>query len=119
MEPTPEQQRDAALSELARLRVGLAAGLTPEQSARLQGTTEEELTADAAAFAAELGAANPTPPATRSGGARGADVQGVTGIEAGAEAYRRQHPQREPRPAPAEAQRRTNPFAENGYTMGS
>ncbi|MFI2258792.1 hypothetical protein [Streptomyces tubercidicus] len=114
MEPTPEQQRDAALSELARLR----AGLTPEQSARLRGSTEEELTADAAAFATELGAGNPTPPATRSGGARGSDVGANAGsVEAGAEEYRRKHPQREPRPAPTEAQQRRNPFLENGYTM--
>ncbi|MEV7378340.1 hypothetical protein [Streptomyces lydicus] len=91
MELTPEQERDNALAALARLRAGLAAGLTPEQSARLQGMTEEEITADAKAFAAELSAHNPAPPVHRAGGARGSDVKGARGIEAGAEAYRRKH----------------------------
>ncbi|MEV6132715.1 hypothetical protein AB0M05_39040 [Streptomyces violaceusniger] len=114
MEPTPEQQRDAAVAELARLRAGLAAGLTPEQSARLQGATAEELETDARAFAAELGAGAPA--GSQSGGPRGVDVGAATGVAAGAEAYHRKHPKREPRPAPTEAEQRRNPFAEPSYT---
>ena len=47
--------------DLARLRAGLSAGLTPEQSARLIGTTGEELTADAN-LAAQFGTAEQAPP---------------------------------------------------------
>ncbi len=115
MEPTPEQQRDAAVAELARLRAGLAAGLTPEQSARLQGSTPEELEADARAFAAEIGAGAPA--GNQVGGSRGVDVDAATGVAAGAAAYQRKHPKREPRPAPTEAEQRRNPFQSTGYTM--
>ncbi|MFE5124151.1 hypothetical protein [Streptomyces sp. NPDC056669] len=115
MEPTPEQQRDAAVAELARLRAGLAAGLTIEQSARLRGSTAEELEADAKAFVSEFGLS--APPANPSGGPRGVDVDAATGIAAGAAAYHRKHPKREPRPAPTEAEQRRNPFAEPSYTM--
>ncbi|MFC7938149.1 hypothetical protein ACFU2J_18205 [Streptomyces sp. NPDC057387] len=114
-ELTPEQERDNALTELARLRAGLAAGLTPEQSARLQGATDEELTADAQSFAAELGLAGPSTPAPRSGGARGGDVgNGAGTVTAGAERFRAKHPQRV---TPEAQQRRTNPYVERGYEM--
>ncbi|MFF4475469.1 hypothetical protein ACFY1A_00275 [Streptomyces sp. NPDC001520] len=116
MDPTPEQQRDAAVAELARLRAGLAAGLTPEQSVRLQGSTPEELEADATAFAAELGAGAPA--GNQSGGPRGVDVGGATGVAGGAEAYRKKHPKREPRPLPTAEEQRRNPWQSNGYTMG-
>ncbi|MFF5537874.1 hypothetical protein ACFY71_36350 [Streptomyces cinerochromogenes] len=89
-EQNPEQPHPAVL-ELARVRAGLAAGLTVEQSARLQGITAEELAADATAFAAELGAANPAAPAPRSGGNQGPDVGSVGGLAAGAAAYRAKH----------------------------
>ncbi|WP_409473820.1 hypothetical protein [Streptomyces sp. HC307] len=114
---TPEEERDSALAELARLRAGLAAGLTPEQSARLVGTTPEELEADAQTLAAEFGvAAPPAPPAPRSGGNRGPDVgNGAGTVSGGAQRYRQKHPQREPRPD--EQQRRTNPFQARTYTM--
>ncbi|WP_328336567.1 hypothetical protein [Streptomyces violaceus] len=119
MEPnpqTPEQPHPAVL-ELARIRAGMAVGLSVEQSARLQGATDEELTADAQAFAAELGLTGPpAPPAPRSGGSRGPDVgNGAGTVAAGAERFRTKHPQREPRPD--EQQRRTNPFQERTYTM--
>ncbi|MFD8262337.1 hypothetical protein ACFV19_26205 [Streptomyces griseoluteus] len=121
MEPSPEQERDAALHELARLRAGLAAGLTPEQSARLQGATAEELTADATAFAAELGAGATTPPAPRVGGNRGTDVGNAAGsVAAGAEAYRRKHGldengrRPEVRPLPTNGR---NPYQVNTYEM--
>ncbi|WP_217164252.1 hypothetical protein [Streptomyces sp. AC512_CC834] len=114
-ELTPEEARDNALTELARLRAGLAAGLTPEQSARLQGSTDEELTADASAFAAELGLTDAPASTPRVGGPRGGDVGGGAGtVAAGAERFRTKHPQRV---TPEAQQRRTNPFRENGYTM--
>ncbi|MEU0587998.1 hypothetical protein [Streptomyces sp. NPDC006132] len=118
MELTPEQERDNALSELARLRAGLAVGLTVEQSARLQGSTDEELSADAQAFAAELGLTGPpAPPAPRSGGPRGVDVgNGAGTVSGGAERYRAKHPQRE-LPESTEEQQRRNPFQERTYTM--
>ncbi|MHC8421718.1 hypothetical protein ACH121_18175 [Streptomyces sp. NB004] len=114
-ELTPEMERDNALTELARLRAGMAAGLSVEQSARIQGTTLEEMTADAEAFAAELGLAGTPASAPRSGGARGTDVGSTSGTAAGAERFRAKHPQR---PTPAEQQRRSNPYAERGYTLG-
>ncbi|MFI9175732.1 hypothetical protein [Streptomyces lincolnensis] len=114
-ELTTEQQLEQTRTELARLRAGLAAGLTPEQSARLQGATDEELTADAEAFAAELGLSAPPTPASRSGGPRGVDVGTSGGVEGGAERFRQKHPQREV--TPAEQQRRTNPYQERTYTM--
>ncbi|WP_055469409.1 hypothetical protein [Streptomyces ardesiacus] len=92
-DPTTEQQLTEARTELARLRAGLAVGLTPEQSSRLQGATDEELTADASAFAAELGLAGPPAP-SRSGGPRGVDVGTAGGVESGASRYRDRHPQR-------------------------
>lgn len=92
MELTTEQQLTEARTELARLRVGLAVGLTPAQSARLQGSTEEELTADAEILAAELGLTGPPPPTPRSGGNRGPDVgNGAGTVSRGAERYRQRH----------------------------
>lgn len=86
----PEQH--PAVLELARVRASLAAGLTVEQSARLLGSTDEELTADAQRLATELGAGTQTPPAHLTGGPRGVDVSKASGVEAGAQAYREKHP---------------------------
>ncbi|MFI2029120.1 hypothetical protein [Streptomyces buecherae] len=116
MDQTPEQQRDAAVAELARLRAGLTVGLTPDQSARLRGSTPEEIEADARAFAADLGAGAPPPP--RVGGVRGVDVgNGAGTVAGGAERYRQRHPQREPRPLATDQESRRNPWAEPAYTM--
>ncbi|WP_326664445.1 hypothetical protein [Streptomyces sp. NBC_00385] len=106
--------------ELAKLRAGLAAGLTVEQSARLQGADEAALTADATSLASELSAANPAPQVPRSGGARGPDVQGTAGtVNAGVAAYRAKHgldengnrPERRPLPTSTR-----NPYTEPTYT---
>ncbi|MDO0916804.1 hypothetical protein QQM39_40145 [Streptomyces sp. DT2A-34] len=118
---TPEEERDAALTELARLRAGLAAGLTPEQSARLVGTTSEELAADAQTLAAQFGvAAPPAPPAPRSGGDRGPDVgNGAETVSGGAERYRQRHGIDEDGRRPERRQDNSdgrNPFAERTYT---
>ncbi|MGW3632275.1 hypothetical protein ACWD7F_19280 [Streptomyces sp. NPDC005122] len=91
-EITPVQPHPAELA-LARLRAGLTAGLTFEQSARVQGTTAEEMNADATAFATELNPViTPATPNLRSGGERGSNA-GVTvgSVAAGAAAYRAKH----------------------------
>ncbi|MEU0159871.1 hypothetical protein ABZ154_13750 [Streptomyces sp. NPDC006261] len=115
-EITPEPLAGPML-DLAKLRAGLAAGLTVEQSARLQGADEAALTADAASFASEL---NPAPPTPRAGGARGPDVTGTAGtISAGVAEYRRKNgldadgnrPERKPLPTSTR-----NPYAEPTYT---
>ncbi|MCQ9134132.1 hypothetical protein [Streptomyces hilarionis] len=115
METTPETPHPAEL-ELARLRAGMAAGLTVEQSARLQGTTPEELTADATTLAAELGVTSAPASAPRSGGNQGPEVGTPTGLAAGAELYRERHgtPHGEHRQAPTYGQ---NPFATRTYEM--
>ncbi|MEU8678169.1 hypothetical protein [Streptomyces sp. NPDC048560] len=113
----PPEPLTGPVLELAKLRAGLTAGLTPEQSARLQGTDEASITADATSFAAEL---NPTPQGPRSGGARGYDVGGGAGtIGAGIAAYRAKHGLDEngqkPQPKPLPTGGR-NPFVEPSYT---
>ncbi|MGW5367825.1 hypothetical protein ACWER6_20755 [Streptomyces sp. NPDC004009] len=120
-EQNPEQPHPAEL-ELARLRAGLTAGLTVEQSARIQGSTPEEMTADAVTLAVELGAGAAAPSAPRSGGPRGTEVAGHTAgsLAAGAEAYRRRmgldaegrRPER--RPLPTDGR---NPFQTASYEM--
>ncbi|MET8192067.1 hypothetical protein ABZV15_41445 [Streptomyces sp. NPDC005246] len=122
---TPEQPPEpltGPVLELAKVRAGVAAGLTIEQSARLQGVDEVAITADAVAFAAELSAANPTPSAPRAGGARGSDVgTGAGTVSAGVAACRAKHgldadgnrPERKPVPTDG----RRNPFAEPAYRM--
>jgi hypothetical protein len=124
MEPnpqTPEQSHPAVL-ELARLRAGLAVGLSVEQSARLQGATDEELTADAEAFAAELGLTGPpAPSAPRSGGNRGSEVgNGAGTVSGGAQRYRQRHGIDEDGRRPERRQDNSdgrNSFAERTYTM--
>ncbi|MFE2019982.1 hypothetical protein ACFW9O_18295 [Streptomyces sp. NPDC059499] len=117
-ENTPEPLTGPVL-ELAKLRAGLAAGLTVEQSQRLQGADETALTADATSFAAEL---NPTPQGPRSGGDRGPDAGSGTGrgtVGAGVAAYRAKHGLDEngnrpaPKPLPTGGR---NPFVEPSYT---
>lgn len=50
---------EKTIAELTRENVALAAGLTAAQAKRLSGTTREELEADAAEYAAELGTKEP------------------------------------------------------------
>lgn len=121
-ELTPEQERDNALNAVARLTAGLRAGLTPDQSERLRGTTPEELEADAVAFAAMLPTAPAAPSGVRVGGARGVDVDGTgTGtVAAGVAAYRERHgigeDGRRPAPTPVPTEG-PNPFAVPSYHM--
>lgn len=62
---TYKTRAEGAEAKLLRLEIGLAKGLTPAQCARLVGTTEDELKADAAAFLAELPKGGGTPPSRR------------------------------------------------------
>ncbi|MFE9496312.1 hypothetical protein [Streptomyces collinus] len=111
-EPTVEQQLTEARTELARLRAGLAAGLTPDQSARLQGTTPEELTADAQTLARELNPSNAHPPS-----GSGSDVGSANGtLDAGAARYRQEHGLDEDGRRP-EARPVANPFQTASYRM--
>ncbi|MFF2993320.1 hypothetical protein ACFVTC_01900 [Streptomyces sp. NPDC057950] len=112
-EITPAQPHPAVL-ELAKAKAALAAGLTIAQGARLQGVTDEELTADATAFAAELNAGTPTAPATLVGGSQGPDVGNATGVAAGASLYRDRYGIVDGE-RPARTSR--SPLTENTYTM--
>jgi hypothetical protein len=92
-------ERDAARMELARTKVGAATGLTPEQAARLRGTTVDELTADATALLAEFAAvpatavpATAVPTPARPVTAAGSDVGStLTDTDAGEARYRAQN----------------------------
>lgn len=87
---TAEAERDAARSEALRIRVAADKGLTSQQAARLQGSTKEELEADADAlkslFAPAASATAPRPPL---GG--GSDVKPARDVSAGEARYRAQH----------------------------
>ena len=84
-----------AAADVLRLSVAASKSLTPEQAARLQGSTREELEADADALKAlfaPAGTGNGTGTAPRSGGNRGNDVNGGKPTTAtGAELYRARH----------------------------
>ncbi|MYV64567.1 hypothetical protein GT043_01015 [Streptomyces sp. SID2131] len=124
MEPeqNPEQPHPAEL-EFAKLRAGLAAGLTVEQSERLRGTTAEELAADAQALVTAFGVTDVSPPVTLVGGPRGVDVGSSRGgVADGAALYRAKHGldedgRRPEKPTPKPTNR--NPYVERTYTMES
>jgi hypothetical protein len=80
-------ERDAANAALLRAKVGTAAGLTAAQAARLQGSDEAEMTADAAALKGLL-----TPAVDGPQHAHGDAVGGTHGtVTSGAARYRAQH----------------------------
>ncbi len=91
---TAKAEADAATRKALLLEIALDKGLTSAQVNRLQGSTKEELEADADAYLAELGtvgqggSSGGTP---RSGGARGSDVNTTSTVTAGAERYRAKH----------------------------
>lgn len=64
---TERARADAAELTIARLKAGLAHGLTEAQASRLTGTTPEEILADGAAFAQELGITKADPAAAPGG----------------------------------------------------
>lgn len=57
-----EARADAAESKLLRMEIATAKGLTPEQAARLNGSTAEELNTDADSLLALFGQQPPAPP---------------------------------------------------------
>lgn len=57
-----ERERDEVRTEALRLRIAHEKGLTPKQAARLRGSSEEELTADADALLEEFGPVGPRRP---------------------------------------------------------
>lgn len=65
-----ERDRAAAVLESLRFRVAAEKGLTPKQAARLQGTTEDELKADADELLAEFASTGPQPFGTVDQGVR-------------------------------------------------
>ncbi|MFF6928372.1 hypothetical protein [Streptomyces californicus] len=86
---TARADADAAVRKALLLEVALSKGLTGEQAARLQGSTKEELEADADKLTTLFGA--PTPQAPRAGGPRGGDVGNAGGVTSGAERFRQKH----------------------------
>lgn len=84
-----EAERDAARSEALRIRVAADKGLTSEQAARLQGSTKEELEADADALKAMFAPASPVNHRPPTGG--GGDVGAAKGVNAGASRYAARH----------------------------
>ena len=57
-----ERERDEVRTEALRLRIAHEKGLTPRQAARLRGSSEEELVADADALLEEFGTTGPRRP---------------------------------------------------------
>lgn len=57
-----ERERDEIRLEALRLRIAHEKGLTPKQAARLRGSSEEELAADADDLLSEFGPAGPRRP---------------------------------------------------------
>ncbi|MEO3974366.1 hypothetical protein [Streptomyces sp. CAU 1734] len=90
---TAERERDEALASALRITVAAEKGLTPAQARRLQGSTREELEADADELLNDFAPAAPVtnPPPARVGGPRGADVGGARTTASGAERYRARH----------------------------
>ncbi|MFD4234316.1 hypothetical protein [Streptomyces sp. NPDC058542] len=81
---------DAAVKRALLLEVAMSKSLTPAQAARLQGSTKEELEADADALLKDFA---PTSGGTthRVGGDRGSDVGGGSSVATGAERFRQKH----------------------------
>ncbi|EHM24208.1 hypothetical protein SPW_7302 [Streptomyces sp. W007] len=89
---TAERERDEARAEALRITVAATKGLTPKQAARLQGSTKEELEADADELLQDFTPSNlGTPPPPPQGGNRGGDVGGSRTTATGADLYRERH----------------------------
>ncbi|WP_327712365.1 hypothetical protein OG912_32095 [Streptomyces sp. NBC_00464] len=91
---TAERERDEARADALRITVAAEKGLTPVQAKRLQGSTKEELEADADDLLSHFAPSNlgTPPPPHRAGGDRGGDVGGNTRTTAtGADLYRQRH----------------------------
>lgn len=90
---TAKAERDAAARKALVLEIAASKGLTPAQAARLQGSTKEELEADADALKALFvpTGSDGQGSTARSGGARGSDVKPTSTVSAGADRYRAKH----------------------------
>ncbi|MER5501384.1 hypothetical protein ABT096_29845 [Streptomyces sp. NPDC002561] len=86
---TARAEADAAVRKALLLEVAMSKSLTAAQAARLQGSTKEELEADADALLKDF--APVAPQAPRAGGPRGGDVGGGSSVASGAERYRQKH----------------------------
>lgn len=86
---TARAEADAAVRKSLLLEVAMSKSLTPAQAARLQGSTKEELEADADALLKDFAPVGGT--VHRVGGDRGSDVGGHGGVTSGAERFRQKH----------------------------
>ncbi|MFJ3588570.1 hypothetical protein ACIQUY_04680 [Streptomyces sp. NPDC090231] len=84
-------EADAAVRRALLLEVAISKNLTTVQAARLQGSTKEELEADADALLKDFAPATTTITAPRAGGARGSDVGNTSSVSSGAERFRQKH----------------------------
>ncbi|MEV0444006.1 DUF4355 domain-containing protein [Streptomyces spectabilis] len=91
---TAKAEAATAARKALVLEIAADKGLTPAQAVRLQGSTKEELEADADVLKTLFG----TPQGDggsggthRSGGSRGGDVKPTSTVSAGAERYRQKH----------------------------
>ncbi|MYY03052.1 hypothetical protein GT035_12760 [Streptomyces sp. SID4913] len=87
---TARADADAAVRKALLLEVAMSKSLTPAQAARLQGSTKEELEADADALLKDFAPAGGTG-TYRVGGDRGSDVGSTGGVTSGAERFRQKH----------------------------
>ncbi|MFJ3084487.1 hypothetical protein ACIPJG_32685 [Streptomyces halstedii] len=87
---TARVEADAAVRKALLLEVAIAKSLTTTQAARLQGSTKEELEADADALLKDFAPAGGTG-TYRVGGDRGSDVGSTGGVTSGAERFRQKH----------------------------
>lgn len=97
---TAKAEAEDAKRKALLLEVAMTKGLTPAQASRLQGSTKEELEADADALKALFNATTDgqgnggsgSGSQQRSGGNRGGDVgNGAKTVSAGADLYRQRH----------------------------
>ncbi|KDQ65768.1 hypothetical protein [Streptomyces sp. NTK 937] len=87
---TARAEADAAVRRALLLEVAIAKSLTTTQAARLQGSTKEELEADADALLKDFAPTGATG-TYRVGGDRGSDVGGGSSVATGAERFRQKH----------------------------
>lgn len=87
---TARAEADAAVRKALLLEVAISKSLTTTQAARLQGSTKEELEADADALLKDFAPVAPVT-APRAGGARGSDVGNTSSVSSGAERFRQKH----------------------------
>ncbi|MFD5198790.1 hypothetical protein ACFWM7_01205 [Streptomyces sp. NPDC058375] len=87
---TARAEANAAVRKALLLEVAMSKSLTPAQAARLQGSTKEELEADAEALLKDFAPAG-NGGAHRVGGNRGPDVGGGSSVATGAERFRQKH----------------------------